>query len=139
MAGRYVCGTGLEAEWSDDGGDDVEDEREVWMEDEKRTERAEVAIVDIAKPMRPRGELCYCHLIAGGNSQVDDNLNVDEPGPKRDYEVVDTVRRVIVLDDDNDSEEWEPAGDVEDDWEPIEETAAAGRLSYATILRRQKF
>ncbi|KAI1792664.1 hypothetical protein LXA43DRAFT_309408 [Ganoderma leucocontextum] len=114
MTSRYVCGAGLEAEWSDECGGDEQDGRELLVEDEgKHDGRAEVAIMDIAKPMKLRG-------------------------PSREYEVVDTVRRVIVLEDEDG---WEWDGDTElgredDRWETVEDMASS-RLSYAMILQRQ--
>ena len=61
MSGRYVCGAGLEEDWSDEGGEgDEEDERrgEAFVEGEEQ--RTEVAIMEIAKPMKLRGALCCC-------------------------------------------------------------------------------
>ncbi len=64
MSGRYVCGAGFEEDWSDEAGRDEVDESEMAMEDEGRCDgRMEVAIVDIAKPMKLRGGLCCCLIV----------------------------------------------------------------------------
>ncbi|PIL28816.1 hypothetical protein GSI_08861 [Ganoderma sinense ZZ0214-1] len=115
MSGRYVCGMGLEEGLSDEGGGawDGEDERrgEVFVEGEEH--RTEVAIMEIAKPMKLRG-------------------------PAREYEVVGTIPRVITLEDD-DEWEWIADGGLEredDHWETIGETISS-RDSYAKVLQRQ--
>ena len=57
-------GAGLEEDWSDEGGEgDEEDERrgEVFVESD--VERTEVAIMEIAKPMKLRGALCCCWIV----------------------------------------------------------------------------
>ncbi|PIL28703.1 hypothetical protein GSI_08747 [Ganoderma sinense ZZ0214-1] len=75
--------------------------------------RVEVHILDIAKPAKPRG-------------------------PAKEYEVVETVRRVIALDDDDEWEEWEIGSEDElefDEWEAVEDEKHR-HASYAMVLQQ---
>ncbi|KAM5546118.1 hypothetical protein V8D89_000244 [Ganoderma adspersum] len=116
MSGRYVCGAGLEDDWSDEGGEPVDEdneEREGLGDEGPQEERTKVRLMGIAKPMKSRGST-------------------------RDYEVVGTIRRVTLLEDED---EWEWVGDVglereDDHWETIGETITS-RTSYAKVLQRQ--
>ena len=59
-------------------------------------------------------------------------------GSTSDYEVVGTIRRVIMLEDED---EWEWVGDAglekeDDHWETIGETSRS-RTSYAKVLQQQ--
>nr|VWP01206.1 G protein beta subunit Gib2 [Ganoderma boninense] len=75
--------------------------------------RVEVHILDIAKPAKPRG-------------------------PAKEYEVVQTVRRVIALEDDDAWEEWEIGSEDEfevDEWEAIEDEKHR-HASYAMVLQQ---
>ena len=65
MSGRYVCGAGLEEEWSDEGGEpgDKDDEEFEGLGDAgPQEERTEVGIMEIAKPMKLRGALSCCSI-----------------------------------------------------------------------------
>ena len=65
MSGRYVCGAGLEEDWSDKGGEprDEDDEECEGLGDEGRQEeRTEVGIMEIARPMKLRGALSCCSI-----------------------------------------------------------------------------
>ncbi|TBU57935.1 hypothetical protein BD310DRAFT_928306 [Dichomitus squalens] len=117
MTSRYVCGSGLDEGCGRDYGweqgheeddlDGLEDEAlpgRAEEEEERTYGRVEIAIMDIAKPMKPRG-------------------------PAKDYEVINSVGRVIALED---GHEWE----CEDDcWEAIEKIEPE-RTSYASVLQR---
>lgn len=59
-------------------------------------------------------------------------------GPAKEYEVVETVRRVIALEDDEEWEEWEIGSEDEldtDGWEDIEDEKHR-HASYAMVLQQ---
>ncbi|KAI0366572.1 hypothetical protein BV20DRAFT_951976 [Pilatotrama ljubarskyi] len=131
-AGRSACRRPLTKTWM--GRDDRDDEytadiEQGWVgEDAGENEgdgtsrqsqtraRQEVHIMDIAKPMKPRGAA-------------------------KEFEIVDTVRRVLALEDQEKMMDW--AGRIEDDfeldeWETLDFEEIVGRKgaqSYADVLR----
>ena len=59
-------------------------------------------------------------------------------GPAKDYEVLQTVRRVIALEDDDDWEQWDVGSEVtieSEDWEAVEDDRYR-QASYATVLQQ---
>ncbi|OSD01030.1 hypothetical protein PYCCODRAFT_1436812 [Trametes coccinea BRFM310] len=127
----YLCGRAFDSSRDDqDALDDTIDHEEEewigdWREDVRQnyavhsytSPRREVPIMDIAKPMKPRGVA-------------------------KDFEMLDTVRRVIALDEDQRAE-W--MDDQEEDlalqeWESLEWESASGhehKASYAAKLRQR--
>ena len=78
MSGRYVCGAGLEEEWSDEGGepgDEGDEEHEGLGDEGRQEERMEVGIMEIARPMKLRGALICCSsagwLLTSGDGLYD--------------------------------------------------------------------
>ncbi|KAI0649806.1 hypothetical protein C8Q79DRAFT_940847 [Trametes meyenii] len=128
MSGSFVCGVAVdpildpndyddtELEWASEYADDVNVDEDVrWATLSQATQ--EVHIMDIAKPMKPKGAA-------------------------RKFEIIDTVQRVIALDEDN-MADWTGriGGDSElDEWETLEaEDMCDGEVaaSYATVLRQR--
>ncbi|KAI0357697.1 hypothetical protein OH77DRAFT_1435498 [Trametes cingulata] len=131
-AGRSACRRPLARTWmrredrDDEYTNDVEqgwteeevgeDERDGASRQGPTRPRSEVQIMDIAKPMKPRGTA-------------------------KEFEIVDTVRRVIALEDEEESMDW--TGRIEDDveldeWETLDVEDVVGRgiaQSYAEVLR----
>ena len=59
-------------------------------------------------------------------------------GPVKDYEVLQTGRRVIALEDDDDWEQWDVGSEdtaESEDWEAVEDDRYR-RASYATVLQQ---
>ncbi|KAI0672189.1 hypothetical protein C8Q78DRAFT_970749 [Trametes maxima] len=127
MSGRFMCGVAVdpvldpvdydddtELEWaSDEYVEEVdEDVRRATLSQATR----EVHIMDIAKPMKPKGAA-------------------------RKFEIIETVQRVIALDEDH-MADWTDRieGDSEwDEWETLDaEDMCEGEaaVSYATVLRQ---
>ncbi|KAH9851020.1 hypothetical protein C2E23DRAFT_869501 [Lenzites betulinus] len=127
VSANYVCGRAIGPDWEGDDGDDawkMDVERE-WARDlgssgdedawghDRAERRREVQIMDIAKPMKPRGI-------------------------SREFEVVDTVRRVIALEEDQTIEWTERIGAALalDEWEILEETDDQQAIeSYAELVQ----
>ncbi|KAI0634394.1 hypothetical protein C8Q77DRAFT_751119 [Trametes polyzona] len=133
LSSHTVCGRALGPEWGDYDSDDnwrMDVEREWDNEDaaneyawghERMHERTEVCIMDIAKPMKPRGI-------------------------SKKFEVVDTVRRVMTLEEDQETTiftEWDDqfsiATDIDlDDWDILDsEDEVIAAQTYAESLRRR--
>ncbi|KAI0752603.1 hypothetical protein C8Q80DRAFT_465351 [Daedaleopsis nitida] len=126
---RFVCGRAVDPSraFETAGGYEMDASREWERECPRREETddvrehgiAEVAILDIAKPAKRRGAA-------------------------KDYEVIKTLRRVIVLEDDEDEYEdvewgWEDELDELDgvDWEAIEgPSKRKDSASYATAVKQ---
>ncbi|RPD65694.1 hypothetical protein L227DRAFT_570977 [Lentinus tigrinus ALCF2SS1-6] len=124
---RFVCGTAVEptsnGSYAEAHNEDVEDEWEAECQEDvvytRDRARMEVSILDIAKPAKPRG-------------------------PAKEYEIVDTVRRVIALEEDEWEEyvyeDWELTAEqyLCEDWEsvPGEASTHAGPSSYASAAQR---
>ncbi|KAM5546159.1 hypothetical protein V8D89_000285 [Ganoderma adspersum] len=78
-----------------------------------RRGRVEVHILDIARRAKPRG-------------------------PAMEFEVIETVRRVIALDDDDGWEEWDIGSEDElefDEWEAVDDEKHR-HASYAMVLQQ---
>ncbi|KAI0634022.1 hypothetical protein C8Q77DRAFT_1256669 [Trametes polyzona] len=127
LAPQAVCGRALGPVWDDEEGDDSwqRDVESEWAGDEwadgnasnqgRLPRRTEVRIMDIAKPLKPKGI-------------------------SKDFEVIKTVRRVIALEENQtDSAEWEDRieSDVEmEDWDILDDEDMRQRAqTYATSLR----
>ncbi|KAM5546171.1 hypothetical protein V8D89_000297 [Ganoderma adspersum] len=120
----HVCSPAIEPEWDEARGAYEMDVQEEWerewagesqydADEEDARGRVEVHILDIAKPAKPRG-------------------------PAKEYEVVETVRRVIALEDDEGWEEWEIGSEDEleyDEWEAVEDEKQR-HASYALVLQQ---
>ncbi|KAL7284738.1 hypothetical protein ACG7TL_002044 [Trametes sanguinea] len=146
----YLCGRAFDSSRDDqDALDDTIDHEEEewigdWREDVRQnyavhsytSPRREVPIMDIAKPMKPRGE------VAQSTGTLADPGKYRGTGVAKDFEMLDTVRRVIALDEDQRAE-W--MDDQEEDlalqeWESLEWESASGhehKASYAAKLRQR--
>ena len=99
----------------------------------------EVGILDIAKPARPRG-MCACveSVAVGPDSAL--TLRLCGAGTAREYEMVQSVGRVLALADDD---QWDlvEAGDGGDgEWETIAESGSKEKdhgmqKTYAAVLQ----
>ncbi|KAI1786350.1 hypothetical protein LXA43DRAFT_1085489 [Ganoderma leucocontextum] len=122
---EYVCGAAIGPEWEHEARGAYEtDVQEEWEREWARESQydadeedvrgpMEVHILDIAKPAKPRGAA-------------------------KEYEVVETVRRVIALEDDDKWEEWEIGSEDElesDEWEALEDENQR-HVSYAMVLQQ---
>ncbi|KAI0719774.1 hypothetical protein C8T65DRAFT_635126, partial [Cerioporus squamosus] len=125
---RFVCGTAVEpaSNNAETHNEDVQHEWEAEFDGQEDTAytrdraRTEVAIMDIAKPAKPRRSA-------------------------KEYEMVATVRRVIALEEDEWEEyayeDWELASEqyLCEDWEAVGDEAsihAGPSSSYATVVQR---
>ncbi|RPD61810.1 hypothetical protein L226DRAFT_534004 [Lentinus tigrinus ALCF2SS1-7] len=115
---RFVCGAAVDADWGSDLDlEDPADATDVWEGDGAvARRRVEVDILDIAKPAKVRGTA-------------------------REYEMVQSVSRVITFGDD-DRDQWvDVGGDVpvaDAEWEAVEggnEAKVPLQKSYAAALR----
>ena len=143
----HTCTPTMGAEWDEARGAYDMDVQEEWerewagqsqhdADEEDGRGRVEVHILDIARPAKPRGEGLLCRM--RGERGIDDGL-LPFPGPAKEFEVVETVRRVIALEDDDDGwEEWDIGSEDElefDEWEAVEDEKH--RLaSYAMVLQQ---
>ncbi|KAF8888240.1 hypothetical protein BD779DRAFT_1470288 [Infundibulicybe gibba] len=56
-------------------------------------------------------------------------------GIAREFEIVEGVRRIIALDDEEDRDMWDSNGSEDDDWEEIINEHTAERRSYSMAIR----
>lgn len=149
MSPHYVSGRAMGPVWDGGESDDVweTDVREEWARNDidadgqegvwrhdKSQERREVQLMDIAKPMKPKG-VCFrgaCVSCADGCGAT--------PGVRKEFELIEPVRRVIALEEDQLSE-W--ASQISDDseldaleWDMLDEDDSQSEMgSYANVVQ----
>ena len=118
--------------WDDDS--DGYEEFEEEDEEGDHYYRMEVCLMDIARPARPRGT---CSVKVAYYEKIE-LINFFWLGVKKEFEVVDKLPGVIVLEDEEE-EVWRFYGDweqPEEDWEEIlVEGTGAARSSFAEVLK----
>ncbi|OJT04039.1 hypothetical protein TRAPUB_5275 [Trametes pubescens] len=132
MSPHYVSGRAMGPVWDGGESDDVweTDVRDEWAREDvdaeesvrghdRSQERREVQLMDIAKPMKPKGAAT--------------------PGVRKEFEMVEAVERVIALEEDQLSE-W--ASQISDDseldaleWDMLDDGSQQGTGSYADMVQ----
>ena len=120
-------GEDSEDEWEREAVDVVDGHAAVWAGEE----RMEVNLLEIAKMAKPRGMWLRCATLARALITVFFSLT----GPAKEFEMVDTLPRVIALEDERElhCEEMEV-----DDWEEVQAAGEApvrvATMSYAKAV-----